>query len=183
MTTTPHIHALALLFLALAALLWGAVAYGAYETRRLATARASSALSAEARLDRDAHQRRLAALAEDTVSERDALDARTSLDVVAILTVLEKAGRDVGTDVQVNDAQAEGIVENLPTGDSLRALGFIVEALGSYASLMRLVSIYEHLPLISEVRHVEIERLNSESVGPWRATIRVRVYTTAPVSV
>ncbi|HVU75302.1 MAG TPA: hypothetical protein VHD38_00465 [Candidatus Paceibacterota bacterium] len=149
--------------------------------RQSAIALSASAANAQAQEDRIAYQKRLAALATDTQNQRAELEALVSPDVVSIVNELEAAGNPVHLSVTVNDAQTSGAAQDLPGGGSLHAVTFLVESQGSYASLMRLETLFENLPLASVVDGVEMQELQDQKT-PWHLTARIRIYTTAQIS-
>jgi hypothetical protein len=167
--------------LALALLAWGGMYAASSSVRASAAALSSDAASAQAQEDRLAYQKRLAALAEDTKTERAALEAFASRDLVSMVNELEATGKSLGLTVMVSDAQASGALHDLPGGGSLRTITFIVESQGTYASLMRLEELFENLPLASTVDTLELQALQNRQ-APWHLTARIRVYTTAPIS-
>jgi hypothetical protein len=63
----------------------------------------------------------------------------------------------------------------------LQAVAFVVQAQGSFSSLMKLVALFEHLPLVSSVGEIDLERTAAanQKAGLWHLTARIRVLTTA----
>lgn len=175
---------IAWLFLFFSLLAWVAVVYAAFSIRGEAASSASTAESADQQLDRLAYTQRLSSLVATTADERALLDSFAQLDVVSIVKTMEAAGKSMHVNVQVNDAQPEIGAQALPGGGNLQPVGFVVEARGTFSSLMRVTALFEHLPLVSSVEQVELEYLGTSGAGvlPWHLTLRVRVYTTAPVS-
>jgi hypothetical protein len=125
--------------LALSILAWGGVWYAGSYLVREASVRASSASVADQQVDKIAFTQRLKTLASDTRQERGELDSLVSHDVVSIVNIIESTGSTLGVDVQVNDALPLGVSQTLPDGSTVRAVAFVIESQGSYASLMRLL--------------------------------------------
>lgn len=157
------------------------VYFASSSVRQSAVALSATALNAQAQQDRLAYQKRISALAKDTQEERAAIESLVSFDIVSIVNKIEAAGKPLGLTVTVNDAQASGAQQDLANGDSLRAVTFLVQSEGSYASLMKLETLFENLPLASSVESVELQKLQDPKT-PWHLTARIRVYTTAAIS-
>jgi hypothetical protein len=164
----------------IALITWGSVYVAASRIRENAVALSASASNAQAQADRIAYQKRLSAIARDTEEERAALDALLAPDIVSMVKMIESAGKPLRLTVTVNDAQASGAVD-LPGGAPLRTVTFLVESQGPYASLMRLETLFENLPLASTVDELELQSLQDQAT-PWHLTARIRVYTTAAIS-
>ena len=160
---------------------WAGIYFAAVSIRAHAVELSSSVSSVQAQEDRIAYQKRLSALATDTQSNRAELESLVARDVVSIITMLEEAGKPLRLSVLVNDAQSAGVAQEIPGGGALNAVTFLVESQGSYASLMRLETLFENLPLVSTVDGVELQELQDSSI-PWHLTARIRVYTTASIS-
>lgn len=170
--------------LLLAILLWGAVLYTAMAIRTEAIASADSAARSETQVDKAAYTQRIAALATDTAQERAALDTLVQSDIVSIIDIIEAAGKTARVQATVSDALPEGGAQEMPGGSQLQVVSFIVQAQGSFSSLMRAISLFEHLPLPSSVGQVELQYLSTTDsrAQPWRMTVRIRVLTTAASS-
>lgn len=162
---------------------WVGVWYAAGSIRAQAVATASAAQSTDQQSQRLAYQKRISALASDTEDERAKLEGLVKKDVVTIVNTLEAAGTPLGTKLSVKNAQAAGVGEELADGTKLRPVEFLVEGNGSFATLMRVVSVYEHLPLVASLSQVEIGRtVSGTGASDWNLVLRVRVYTTADIS-
>jgi hypothetical protein len=166
--------------LAIALVTWGGVYIATSRIRESAVALSASASNAQAQADRIAYQKRLSAIASDTQEERAALDALIAPDIVSMVKEIESAGKPLHVTVTVNDAQASG-AQDLPGGGSLRTVTFLVESQGSYASLMKLETLFENLPLASTVDALELQALQNQAT-PWHLTAHIRVYTTSAIS-
>ena len=160
---------------------WGAVVYIAFSLQDQAASNANSTAQSEQQLDRIAYAQRLAALASDTKDERTRLESIVQPDIVAIVNVIEAAGKSVKVNATVSDALSEGGPQALPGGQSLQTVAFVVQAQGSFASLMQLAALFEHLPLSSSVEQLELEHTPSADtkVAPWHLAARIRVMTTS----
>lgn len=170
--------------LALALIVWAALLGGSFHLMSSAQERAQAAATLQADAAKRAYTARLAALAQDTSTQRAALESLVQPDVVTIVNGIEAAGKKAGTDAQVTSALADGTATDLPGGGKIQGVAFVVEAHGSYASMARLAQVYEKLPLASTVESVDLEKavaLGATSAS-WHLTIRIRVFTSAPIS-
>ena len=165
--------------LALTALVaWGAVGYAA--TAVLTAARGQGEVAAEVvqQSDRAAFNQRLQLLAGETKTERELLDAITGYDIVAIATEIESVGKRVGVEVEISAATPAGSTE-LPRDVRATTYNFIVTASGSFAALMQVASLFEHLPLISNIDSLDVAHASDSEEGAWRLIAHVKVLTTA----
>lgn len=176
--TRIRIISYALILLAFFA--WGALAWATSALSAAALASASNAVSAQQAQNQLSYQKRIAALALDTKTERDTLERAAGSDVVAIVNALENSDPSGKLGLKVNDAQQEGTGVTIP-GGTLNEVSFLVEATGSFQALMREISALEHLPLPSLVEQVELGRLTGQGAR-WHLSAHVRLYTTAPIS-
>ncbi len=167
-----------------AMLAWAGVIYAGRYILSEASARASTAVTAEQELDRVAYAQRLKSLAADTQADRDRLHALTHANIVSIVNTIEAASREIGVNAQVNNALPVGQSEILPGGVPLETIVFVVEAQGTFAQLMRAAALFEHLSLPSSVEQLELERSVNAATGAasWRLMARIRVLTTSNVS-
>ncbi|MEK7601166.1 MAG: hypothetical protein AAB480_01370 [Patescibacteria group bacterium] len=161
--------------------LWGAVIYAALSIQTQARVSATNVAQSEQQIDRAARMLRLSGLVADTKDERARLDSLIQSDVVSIVDTIEAAGAAARVKATVSDALPQGVSRELPGGEPLQTVAFVVQAQGSFSSLMKLVALFEHLPLVSSVEEIDLEQ--SAGANPktatWHLTARIRVLTTA----
>lgn len=128
------------------------------------------------------------ALARDTKDFRDQLDGITHSDVIGIADTLESVGRIAGVTLNIGSAAQE--LEKKKSTDStaaLHAVSFVVEAAGTFSSVMHAAALLENLPLVSSVQDMEFENVaalsgsGSAKSTAWHVTARIRVVTTADI--
>ena len=169
------------LSLGLALGLWGAVLYVALFIQTQAQLSATSVAQSERQIDRAARMLRLSGIISDTKDERARLDGLVQSDVVSVVDIIEAAGVSANVNATVSDALPEGVFSELPGGPPLQTVAFVVQAQGSFSSLMKLVELFEHLPLVSSVGEIDLERTAAANpkLATWHLTARIRVLTTA----
>lgn len=125
---------------------------------------------------------RMHALAVDTEGARARLDNLLNVDVLSAVDALEGAAKMAKVDVKLGNAQSDSLgVQSGPS--SLKAIGFVVSAQGSFASLMRLLTLFETLPLPSSITRFDLEHTSGVSdASSWRLNAYIRVLTTADIS-
>lgn len=123
---------------------------------------------------------RMHALAVDTALARTRLDDLLDTDVISAVEMLEGAGKAAKVKIQLSDAQSDTGVQS---GSNVKAVGFVVSAEGSFASLMRLLTLLETLPLPSSLTRFDLEHTSGGSeANSWRLNSYIRVLTTADIS-
>lgn len=168
----------------LAVLAWTGIWYLGNGILDAASARASTASSAQVQSDRAAYTQRIAALVADTRDDRATLENASEMHIVSIVTMIENIGTKTGITVKVNNAQSQGSAPELPGGGSLNAFALAIEADGSFAQIMRTVQALESLPLPSSIEQLEIS-LNGGDPGKshgWHLNARVNVFTASTAS-
>lgn len=125
---------------------------------------------------------RVHALAVDTASARARLDDLLNVGVVSAVDVLEGVAKVAKVDVKLSNTQSDSVgVQSGPS--SVKAIGFVVSAQGNFASMMRLLALFETLPLPSSITRFDLERTSGTSgASPWRLNAYIRVLTTADIS-
>ncbi len=172
---------------AIALAAWVAVAMFAWTIFTQESERSSRATDAEAVTARETASLRLRALARDTKSAREQLDALTKTDVLRIADMIEEVGKSAGVNVKINGAEPE-TVQPPTKAQSLYAINFLVETEGAFPALMYAAALFENLPVFSSVQSLEFERAqNSDSSAKnkkalWRLNARIKVMTTADIS-
>ena len=113
---------------------------------------------------------RVHASAEATEIERAALQNLVSVSIVQAVDTMEKAGRDAEAhDVAVSDATL------LAVAGGLSQYSIAINASGSFAAIMRTVSLFETLPFPASLEQFDISKNDKE----WRITAHVRVVLAA----
>lgn len=170
--------------LALALCLWAFLFWGSLHLMASAEDRAQSATQLQADAAKHAYTARLAALAQDTSVQRATLESIVQPDVVTIVNGIEAAGKKANTDAQVTSALADGTATDLPGGGKVQGVAFVVEAHGSFASILKLETMYENLPLASTIESVDLEKAVAQgaTAPSWHLTMRIRVFTSASIT-
>ena len=169
------------ILLSLALVAWGAVGFFGWtiytdESDRLIQAENEQSASLER-----ASVVRTHALALDTVAQGKTLGDLLNVDVVSVADMIEAAGKAARVTVRLGNA----VPENVPTSEILpvKAVGFTVEATGTFSALMHLARLFEELPLPSTVTRLDLERVPAgASTSQWRMNASIRVLTTSDIS-
>lgn len=162
---------------------WALVVYAGMYVLDQALVRAESITSSEQQMSRVAHNERMKALATETADERKRLEDLAATDITSIVTTLERVGPAAQVSVQISDASVEGSGTHIVDGVRLHAVAFIVSAEGSFANVVKAAKLFEQLPLPASLVQVEIAKGGDITKNTWRMTGRIRVYTTAPVTI
>jgi len=174
---------LSYLLAAIALLAWALVIYAGFAIDSTALGEAQTIAAQQQQSDQAGYQDRIHSLAAQTTLQRLQLGTLTSTDVVTIVTLLETTGKSVGA--KVSTALPEGGSVTLPGGGVLQPIAFVVDASGSFSSLMHALALYETLPIPSQVEQVDLEYVTTTpgaSAGSWHLTAHVRVLTSADIS-
>lgn len=139
----------------------------------------SSRMSAQAR---EAAQARVRSLAAETEHKRAALAKYVVVDPIEATKMIESVGVAARVTLRVNDVSPETIP--LPPGSGarpLKAVGFLIEATGSFSAIMKAARLLETLPLPTAVRQLDIAQVPADqnAKGPplWRLNMRIRLLT------
>lgn len=171
------------LLLAIAITSWGLVVYAGMYVPEMALVRAESITSSEQQMSRAAHNERMKALATETATERKKLEDLAASDITSIVTILERVGPAAQVSMQISDAAVEGAGIHIVDGVRLHTVAFIVSAEGSFANVVKAAKLFEQLPLPASLVQVEIAKGGDITKNTWRMTGRIRVYTTAAVTI
>jgi hypothetical protein len=156
------------------------VLYAAFSIQTQALSSATEVAQSQQQLDRIAYVQRLSALASDTKDERATLESLVQPDVVSIVNTIEAAGQSAHISATVSDALPEGPLQQLPGGESLQAVAFVVQAHGTFPEMMKLGALFEKLPLASSVEQFDLEHTSAgDQTVSWSLTARIRVMTTS----
>lgn len=171
------------LVLLVAVAAWAAVIYADSWIQETARQKGRLAITAEDKATSAAQLQRMQALAKDTAADRERLETFLGIDIVTLAEEIEDAGAELGINTSVATVLS-GATTEMPTGEALREATFIVQAQGTFSGLVRLVKLFEQFPAFSSVQQFELQRAgDASSAAPWRATIRLKILTTADTSV
>jgi hypothetical protein len=167
--TSSRLFAWSVLLLAVA--LWGVfgfLVWSLYGERVAYTDATAAAQKAELRGQSAV---RLRASVQDTEVERAAMNSLLDLSILRVVEIIETTGRQAGaTEVVIGEATPVPLTGNVPAG--LTSVSAVVNLRGSFAAIIRAISLYETLTVPSKLDQFEIEKIDNS----WRATARVRVY-------
>lgn len=149
--------------------------YAAQAIHAAAIARAEEVQSEAQQLDRRAHAERLSAIVRDTEDERAELERFLRLDIVATAEEFERIGAQAGAKVAVTGALPDPGT-SLQGGGTLRWITLSLFAEGTYAALVRTISLYEDLPYALEITRFDLEQ-NGDVATDWRLNLSIRVLT------
>ena len=122
---------------------------------------------------------------QDTAEQR-ATRFNSGMDVVSIVDMIEEVGKE-GVRITVSNAIPENVPPSQAAGGAgIIATGFVVEAQGRFSTLMRVVKLFETLPITSTLGRLDMERTakpgNLGTSDTWRMNAYIRVLTTADIS-
>ncbi len=120
---------------------------------------------------------RLHSIAQDTKEERAKLESIVRMDVVSIVNLIESTGKAAGVNVTVSNVIPEG-----EAGSGLVATGFVIEARGRFSTLMRVVQLFESIPISSTIGRLDIEYIPNQDVRAWGMSAYIRVLTAEDIS-
>ncbi|OGG50947.1 hypothetical protein A2763_02845 [Candidatus Kaiserbacteria bacterium RIFCSPHIGHO2_01_FULL_54_36] len=166
--------------LALALVAWAAVGLFGWIIYADEEARIEQATNAQNESLERATTVRTHAIALDTAVQSTQLNSFLDVDVGAVASMIEEVGKAAGIAVKLGNA----VPENVPmTSETLpiEAIGFTVEADGTFAALMHLAQLYEKLPLPSTVTRIDLEHAPGSGTQ-WHMNASIRVLTTSDVS-
>ncbi|MBI5003839.1 hypothetical protein HZC00_01975 [Candidatus Kaiserbacteria bacterium] len=119
-------------------------------------------------------------------SERAAkLDTIMSSDVPMIVEMIKSVGTVAGVPVKISGALPTSVPKNQK---GVQAVAFILESTGSFSAMMRVLALFESLPLPSSIEIVDLSRegqgagVSSHVSQSWHLNLKLRVITTATVS-
>ncbi len=178
----PAIRYLSWVALALALLSWTGVGWFVFtimQDKNDRTARLQNTQEFSTRHDVAV---RAHALAVDTASERARLDEILNVDIISAIDMIEAAGKAAKVNMQLSNAQPESAPSS--GGGKVQAVGFVVSGQGNFASLMRILRLFETLPLPSTLSRFDLEHVpgSGSDTGSWRLNAYIRILTTAGVS-
>lgn len=135
---------------------------------------------------------RLHSLARDTQNQRVQLDNLTRSDVIGVANMIDGIGKIAGVQLKIEGATPEPAVKKKGSNKTaeapaLSAVSFVVEADGTFASVMHAAALLESLPVLSSVQNLEFARslISSDSKSAkssWHLTARIRVLIASDIS-
>ncbi len=128
-----HVTRISWIVIALACVAWGGVFFSANLIRSTAIQRSNDTKDALTKANQTALNKRVQTLAESTKEKRDQLAAIAGSDVVAIIDIIDSAGRSAGLTAKVSDAAVGGTQQLGKNGDTLLAVVFNVQGEGTVA--------------------------------------------------
>jgi len=177
---------IAWIVVALAVCAYTAVAYFALMVAQERQDRGILAVDMQQASVRQASTARLRALVASTIAQRQTLDGFIPSDVLSVAELIQGAGKSAGVALKVSNAKSEDSVRASSDVRSLHAIGFAVQAQGSFPSLMQALAILETLPIATSVQRFEIQRTSAigemASATSWHLDVYIRVLSTIPVS-
>ena len=135
---------------------------------------------------RDTASVRLRALIADTAESRVRLAEYTRVDIVDAAKRIEAAGQPVHVDLHVRDASLE-TQQGAARNKSVQIFGFSVEADGTFNQLMNTITLLQSLPFPVQIVQFDLTGAPFEPTKPtpknpqWHLTMRIRIFTTAPI--
>ncbi len=163
MSRTPVALALALL----AVCAWVGFGFLLTMLHKERAAYAETALSSEEVQMREESAARLRATIQSTESERAQLESVIGVSIIQIAETIEAVGKQAGAS-SVTIGEATPISVPAP---NIGGVAVVLNAQGSFVSLMRFVTLLEVLPIPSLLDQVEIAKVDKD----WRLVARLRV--------
>lgn len=127
---------------------------------------------------------RMHAIIEETAPQRERLDKLLAVDVVSAAALLQSVGKKTGVTVKLSGALPESTASASAKGPKIQAIGFALQADGSFAALMRTAKLLEALPIPSSVERLDLQTSTAagQPSGSWHMSVYVRVLTTTNIS-
>ena len=158
------------------------VGYFAHAIGEESATRADQLRRQDAQAAKDAADIRVRALAKDSEADRGRLSDMLDIGILEIVDILEVAGKAAGVKLHLSDALPENSARGGNSGD-LRAVGFQLQADGTFPSIMRAVQLFESLPVLASIQRLDISHTeSSEAGGQWHLSAYIRVLTSAAIS-
>ena len=175
-------------YIALAATfcVWGAVWYLASFIHNEQTAYLAHIQDVATQSDTTALGARLHVLAESNATRSQQLDAIVSPDAARIIDSIKSVGSLSGVPIKITSA----VPDQLPKSQKdIHAIALVIEAVGSFESMMHVLALFEKIPLASMITLVDLSKnpqgtasSNARPSSSWHLSIKMQVLTTASVS-
>lgn len=169
-----------LLLIALVA--WCAVVWFALTISTQEADRTSNVQSAQDSSAKKASAARIHGLAQDTAQERAQLANVLNVDVVSVVAMIRAVGKAAGVNAKLSDALPETAPATAPGAPAIEAVGFVVQADGSFSALMHAAQLYETLPVPSSLQRLDIQAVPNLTAGKtptWHMSLYLRVLVNA----
>lgn len=170
-----------LIIIAIAA--WTAAIFFAMAVAGMESDRAASAQATQQTSAAQTSAVRMHALAQDSAPQRAALDALLDVNVVSIVDMINATGKATGVDLKVSGALPETTPGSSLGPATVGAVGFTVEASGTFPALMQAAQLLETLPIPSSVEQLDISQIpnsgGTSSAGKWQMNASIHVLTTS----
>ena len=168
-----------------AALTWTGVVLFAQHIGNVEAARVVEIQDAQQSTTQQSALVRMHATAQDTAPDRARLDQLLTVDVSSAATILRNVGKTTHVVVKLSGALPEIPPPPSPSGTQIQAVGFSIQADGTFEALMRTAKLLETLPLASTVRRFDIQRGQSAGgggTGLWHMNVYLYVLTTSAIA-
>lgn len=172
---------LSIILVACAVASWALVWLFSGHIARTEETRAEQVADAQRFSGQQASLLRAQALVQETAQQRSQIDTMLSTDVVSLADMLTEAGRGVGVKVKLSGALPETAPAAAPSA-SLTAVGFVVQADGTFSNLMRAAERFQALSLGSSLTRLDIQKNPDGGPGAWHMNAYIIVYTTTAIS-
>ena len=127
---------------------------------------------------------RVHAFLQNSSESRATLKNIASVDLLAAINMIELSGKPAGIKFRVSDASVSPLTKNK---SAVKVIGFVIEADGSYGSLLEALEMMEALPYPAVIDQFDLGRTPisdaaSVSKEQWHISMRMRLLTTAAIS-
>lgn len=165
--------------LLVAAALWGAVFYAYTDVERRKNANLGIISGAKEGALREMTSTRLRGLMAESQSDREAMEAIVSTDIVAIVNAIESAGRAAGTELEISSATPEKSKE---ASNYVAGVTFTIQAKGSYEGVARLLTLLGTLPVPVRINQFDMVLEDGDvKQQAWRTNIRMHALTASKI--
>jgi hypothetical protein len=160
---------LSMLMLFVAILAWTGFGGLVFQVESERTDYAEALSRSEEEATRGESAARLRASVESTEAERAALESILNISILRAVEVIEQAGRAAGaSDVRIGEATPVS-----GASEKLAAVSVVVNASGSFTTIMRAIALFETLPIPATLEQFELEKI--DQTNTWKLTARLRV--------
>lgn len=162
---------------------WGGVAFFQQSVQTMEAQLITEAQNAQQSSLQQSLAVRTRAVAQETAPARARLEQVLAVDVGSAATLLQDTGKTTRVAVKLSNAlpEAPPSAPAVNSGPSVQAVGFSLEADGTFSALVRTAQLLETLPLASRVERLDIQT-GGTAAAPWRMNVYIRVLTTSAIS-
>lgn len=159
---------------------WGGLVWTSLYLVSQGAVRAAHVQKTDASVVERASRARAAIVAQATTRERANLERLAAQDASSIIRAIEQAGKDAGVPVKIGQVIAPQETEN----SIVHSPAFVIEATGSFASLVRVAELLDSLPIPSRVEQFQLSQAGGtdRAKRSWILSVRVQVMTTDSIS-